>query len=56
MSPTAAPRAARWAVTATFAANGGLMGTWFARIPQVKASFGLSAAVLGLVLLAPAVG
>lgn len=55
-TPPTPPRAARIAVAATFAANGALMGTWIARIPEVKADLGLSPAVLGFVLLAPAVG
>jgi MFS family permease len=52
----APPRPARRAVALTFAANGALMGGWFARIPEVKATFGLTPATLGLVLLAPALG
>ena len=39
-----------------FAANGALMGSWVPRIPEVKVELGLSPAVLGIVLLAPAIG
>lgn len=47
---------ARLAVYAVFAANGAMYGSWASRIPQVKAELGMSAAVLGVVLLAPAIG
>lgn len=39
-----------------FAANGALLGSWVPRIPQVKAELALSPGVLGVVLLAPAIG
>lgn len=39
-----------------FAANGVVMGSWVPRIPEVKSEFGLSPGVLGIVLLAPAIG
>lgn len=51
-----ARRRARVAVTITFAANGFLMGAWVPRIPEVKQHLHLSAAALGLALLAPAAG
>jgi len=47
---------ARLAVYTVFAANGAMFGSWAPRIPQVKAELGMSAAVLGVVLLAPAIG
>jgi len=43
-------------VYVVFAANGALMGSWVPRIPEVKAELGLSPGVLGVVLLAPAIG
>lgn len=46
----------RLAVYTVFAANGAVFGSWAPRIPQVKAELGMSAAVLGVVLLAPAIG
>jgi MFS family permease len=49
-------RTARLAVYVVFAANGAMFCSWLPRIPQLKADLGLSAAVLGLVLLAPGVG
>jgi MFS family permease len=48
--------AARLAVYVVFGANGALMGSWVPRIPEVKATIGLSPGVLGVALLAPAVG
>lgn len=50
------PRRARLAVALTFAANGTLFGSWAPRIPEVKATLGLSDGVLGLALLAPGAG
>jgi MFS family permease len=50
------PGAARLAVYVVFAANCALMGSWVPRIPEVKAELGLSPGVLGVVLLAPAIG
>jgi predicted MFS family arabinose efflux permease len=50
------PRARRLAVTAVFFLVGSVAGTWAARIPAVKAHLHLSAGVLGLALLGPAVG
>ncbi|BBH69029.1 MFS transporter [Actinoplanes sp. OR16] len=47
---------ARIAVTATFAANGVLFGTWAPRIPAVQEALGLDDARLGLALFAPALG
>lgn len=47
---------ARLAVYTVFAANGAMFGSWAPRIPQVKAELGMSAVVLGVVLLAPAIG
>ncbi|HET8641387.1 MAG TPA: MFS transporter [Pseudonocardiaceae bacterium] len=47
---------ARLAVYTVFAANGALFGSWAPRIPEVKADLHMSAAVLGVVLLAPAIG
>jgi len=43
-------------VYVVFAANGSLMGSWVPRIPEVKAALGMSPGVLGVVLLAPAIG
>lgn len=50
------PRLARVAVAYTFAVNGGLVGAWAPRIPQVKADLHLQPGALGLALLAPAAG
>jgi MFS family permease len=50
------PRAHRVAVTVVFFLLGAGSGTWAARIPAVKGHLGLSAGVLGLALLGPAVG
>ncbi|HEY1761116.1 MAG TPA: MFS transporter [Acidimicrobiales bacterium] len=50
------PRARRLAVTVVFFLMGSVAGTWAARIPAVKAGLHLSAGVLGLALLGPAVG
>lgn len=50
------PRAARAAVTYTFAANGAVFGAWAPRIPEVKADLGLSSGTLGLALLGLAIG
>lgn len=47
---------ARFAVYTVFAANGAMFGSWAPRIPEVKAQLGMSVAVLGVVLLAPAIG
>lgn len=47
---------ARVGVAATFVANGLLVGSWAPRIPEIKAHLGLSAAALGIALLAPALG
>jgi MFS family permease len=47
---------ARLAVYTVFAANGAMFGSWAPRIPEVKADLGMTAAVLGVVLLAPAIG
>lgn len=53
---TQRPTGARFAVHLVFAANGMVFGSWTPRIPEVKTELGLSAGVLGLVLLAPAIG
>jgi predicted MFS family arabinose efflux permease len=50
------PVAPRSAVVAVFFALGAAAGTWAARIPAVKAELHLSAGMLGLVLLGPAIG
>jgi MFS family permease len=47
---------ARLAVYTVFAANGAIFGSWAPRIPQIKTELGMSPAVLGVVLLAPAIG
>lgn len=47
---------ARWVVTAVFAANGLLFGSWVPRIPDIQLDLGLGAGELGLALLAPAAG
>lgn len=55
-SQPALARRARRALLAVFAVNGAVLASWATRIPAVKESAGLSAAGLGLVLLAPAIG
>lgn len=50
------PRERRLAVTVVFFLVGSVSGTWAARIPAVKAHLHLSAGLLGLTLLGPAVG
>lgn len=47
---------ARWVVTAVFAANGVLFGSWVPRIPDVAARLDLGAGELGVALVGPAVG
>lgn len=47
---------ARLALYVVFASTGALMGSWVPRIPEVKTALGLSPGMLGVVLLAPAVG
>lgn len=49
-------RAARRAVFLVFALNGMLFGSLAPRIPELKDGLGLSAGVLGVVLIAPAIG
>lgn len=53
---TPPPKAARLAVAALFFANGLLFGTWVSRIPAVQTKLGLSHGVLGMALLAMALG
>jgi MFS family permease len=50
------PKERRIAVTVVFFLVGTVAGTWASRIPAVKAHLHLSAGVLGLTLLGPAVG
>jgi MFS family permease len=50
------PRAARSAVTAIFALNGVVFGSWAARIPAVRDRAGLSDGELGLALACIAIG
>jgi MFS family permease len=50
------PGSRRLAVTVVFFLVGSASGTWAARIPAIKAHLHLSAGVLGLALLGPAVG
>lgn len=50
------PRAHRIAVTIVFFLVGFVSGTWAARIPAIKAHLHLSAGILGLDLLGPAMG
>ena len=50
------PRAARFAVAACFFLNGVLIASWVSRIPAVQARLGLSPGVLGMALLALALG
>ena len=45
------PRTARVAVTAIFFANGALVANWFARVPDVKQTLGLSEGALSIGLL-----
>ena len=54
--PLAPLRLARLAVATVFFANGAMLATWFARIPDVKQRLDLSEGVFGLALLAMAVG
>ena len=49
-------RRARFTSHVVFMANGVVLGSWAPRIPEVKAELGLSAGVLGVDLLALAVG
>jgi predicted MFS family arabinose efflux permease len=56
MTPPAAARAARTAVTAIFLLNGVLFGSWAARIPAVRDRLELSDGELGLALAFIAVG
>jgi MFS family permease len=50
------PKTHRRAVTVVFFLVGSESGTWAARLPAIKADLHLSAGVLGLALLGPAVG
>jgi predicted MFS family arabinose efflux permease len=54
--PAAETPTARWAVLVFFLAQGIVIGSWVAQIPIVKERFRLDDAVLGLTLLAVAVG
>lgn len=47
---------ARWAVVAMFFINGGMVGNWVSRIPQIQQKLTLSEGELGLVLMGMAVG
>ena len=49
-------RAARVGITAVFFVNGALFATWASRIPALSNRVGATTGVLGLALLAPAVG
>lgn len=49
-------RSARVAVAAIFFVNGAAMASWFVRIPAVQGGLGLSAGLLGIVLLCVATG
>ena len=49
-------RAARAGITAVFFVNGALFATWASRIPALSNRVGATTGVLGLALLAPAVG
>lgn len=55
-SAVAPDRAARLAVTAAFLANGAVVASWIARIPDVRGELGMRESTLGLVLLAMAAG
>jgi hypothetical protein len=50
------PINARAGITAAFFVNGALFATWASRIPALSSRVGASTGVLGLALLAPAVG
>jgi fucose permease len=50
------PRAARWAVAATFAVNGFALSSWFPHIPAVQRKLDLNDGTLGVALLGTAVG
>jgi fucose permease len=54
--PSDRDRRARLAVAAMFVVNGSYFGTWAARIPAIEAQLALSAADLGIALLAIAAG
>ena len=47
---------ARAGITAAFFVNGALFATWASRIPALSSRVGATTGVLGLALLAPAVG
>lgn len=55
-APSAAVRSARLAVCVMFAVNGALLGSWAPRIPSVQATLGVGPGLLGITLLALAVG
>jgi predicted MFS family arabinose efflux permease len=54
--PRAVPGAARWAITAIFAVDGAVVGTWAARVPALQERAGVSTATLGLALAGLAAG
>ncbi len=54
--PAVDTRRARWALLAIFLLNGVGIASWAAHVPTIKQKFGLSEAVLGMALLAVAVG
>lgn len=56
MTKTAKFNKAPWAVRAAFLTNGLIVGALYARIPDIKASLGLSNSQVGTVLLAASVG
>ena len=53
---TTSLKMARWAVLAMFFANGAVLASWLARIPQIQASLAMSEGELGLALMGLAVG
>lgn len=55
-APSPAVRSARLAVCVMFAVNGALLGSWAPRIPSVQATLGVGPGLLGVTLLALAVG
>ncbi|MGB3634351.1 MAG: MFS transporter [Rubrobacteraceae bacterium] len=53
---TSPPVASRVAVLGVFSINGLVLGSWFVRIPAIQQELGLSEGLLGLALLAAAIG
>lgn len=56
MNPPQSVRTARLAVSTSFFVSGAVLASWVPHIPGMQRALGLSPGVLGLVLLAPAIG